>query len=113
MNSLLSGPLDRRITIERATVSRDAMNEQVTTWSPLATVWASAAPVRDGERFADGEVRSLITMRFQVRWSSTLSGLDERDRVIFDGRTYDIHGVKEIGRRVGLEISAAARSERT
>lgn len=112
MTSLAAGSLDRRIVIERATLIRDAMNEQVETWTPLATVWASATPVRDGERFADGEVRSLITMRFQVRWSNAVANLDERDRLRFDGRTYDIHGVKEIGRRVGLEISAAARSER-
>lgn len=113
MTGLDAGALDRRIVIQRATVTRDAMNEQVQTWATLGAVWASATPVRDGERFADGEVRSLITMRFQVRWSQRIASLDERDRIVFDGRTYDIHGVKEIGRRVGLEISAAARSERT
>ena len=113
MTGLDAGTLDRRVVIQRATITRDAMGEQVETWGALATVWASATPVRDGERFADGEVRSLITMRFQVRWSPQVASLDERDRLLFDGRTYDIHGVKETGRRVGLEISAAARSERT
>lgn len=29
----------------------------------------------------------------------------------FDGRTFDIVGIKEIGRREGIEITAAARAE--
>lgn len=112
MTGLNSGDLDREIVIERATLVTDAMNEQVPAWSTLAERWASAVPVKDGERFQAGEVQSLITMRFQIRWSPETADLDERDRVTFGGRVYDIHGVKEIGRREGQEISAAARGER-
>ena len=106
-----AGSLDRRITIERATESRDAFNSIVKAWATLTTVWASKQETRDTERVASQEVGAEITTRFQIRWSSTVSDVNPKDRVIFDGRTYDIVGVKEIGRREGLELSASARSD--
>lgn len=108
-----AGKLDRRIVLQRATVATDAFNQPVQTWGTLATVWASAKPISDGERARAGEVFSSLSMRFQIRYSSTVANLDTRDRVVFDSRTYDIVAVKEIGRREGLEITAAARAERT
>lgn len=106
-----AGDLDRRIVILRAATTRDAMNEAVPTWSALATVWASVTPVGDGERLRAGQVLASRMVRFVVRYSSVTATVDPRDRVQFDGRVYDINGVKEIGRRVGLEITATARAE--
>ncbi len=40
-----------------------------------------------------------------------MSDIDPKDRVRFEGRVYDIVGVKEIGRREGLEITAVARPD--
>lgn len=108
-----AGKFDRRIAVQRASKAADAFNEQIETWATLTTVWASAIPISDGERARAGEVFSSINMRFQIRYSTTVAALDTRDRIVFDGRTYDIAGVKELGRRRGLEITAAARAERT
>ncbi|MBM3545281.1 MAG: head-tail adaptor protein [Alphaproteobacteria bacterium] len=109
--ALQAGDLDRRITIERCTEMRDAFNNPVKTWGPLATVWASRADVSDSERSAAQEIGAEITTRFRIRWSRALSDVDPRDRVRFDGRLYGIAAVKEIGRREGLEITASARSD--
>ncbi len=106
-----AGKLDRRVTIERATMADDGFG-QTPTWAELATVWASRRDVSDAERFASGEVSAQITTRFRIRWSSVVAGIDPRDRLICEGRTYDIAAVKEIGRREGLEITAAARADR-
>jgi len=108
-----AGQLDRRITIERSTVTRNALNEEVRTWAPVATVWASKSDVRDEERWAAHEVAAEVTTRFRVRWQPALADLSPEDRVIYEGREYSINAVKEIGRREGLEITAAARTERT
>ena len=91
--------------LQRATVATDAFNQPVSTWGTLATVWASATPVSNGERARAGEVFSSMSMRFQIRYSSTVANLDTRDWVLFDGRTYDLIAVKEIGRREGLELT--------
>jgi SPP1 family predicted phage head-tail adaptor len=103
-----AGKLDRRITVERATTTTDAYGGEVATWVPLGTVWAAVEPISDGERFRAAEVAAQVTTRFRIRWGL---GVTVEDRVVYDGRTYGIVGVKEIGRREGQEITAAARAE--
>ena len=107
-----AGKLDRRITLQRATLTTDAYNAIVETFAPLSTVWAQAVPVSDGEKMRAGEVYSNLSMRFTIRWSTVVATLDTKDRVLFDGRLFDILGIKEIGRHEGLEITAATRGER-
>jgi SPP1 family predicted phage head-tail adaptor len=105
------GRLDRRITIERATTAANDFNEPVQTWATLTEVWAHAAPVMDAEKVRAGETLALKSYRFTIRYSAIVADVDPRDRLTFDGRTFDIAGVKEIGRRQGLEITATARAE--
>ncbi|MCM2506068.1 phage head closure protein [Aureimonas altamirensis] len=102
---------DRRISIQRFNETTNAFNEVVKTWGTLATVWASKEDIKDGERFAAGQVSASITTRFQIRYSQTVSSVSPLDRVEFENRVYEIVGVKEIGRREGLEITAAARAD--
>lgn len=106
-----AGKLDRRITIERATESRDEFNNVVLVWSALAVVWAEKAEIRDSERVAAQEVGAEVTTRFRIRYSSVVADVNPKDRIAFGGRIYDIVGVKEIGRKEGLEITAAARAD--
>lgn len=108
---LAAGKLDRKITIQRFTQTRDEMNEPVPAWATLATRWASYEPVRDGEKFRAGETAANISARFVIRHSSNVADLNPKDRVQFDGKTYDILNVKEIGRREGIEITCAARGD--
>lgn len=107
-----SEALDRLITLQRASVTQDpGTGENVETWATLATVCAGKRDVSDAERVASAEVQATITTRFVIRWDSAWSDLNPKDRVVYDGRTYDIAAVKEIGRCEGLELSAAARSD--
>jgi SPP1 family predicted phage head-tail adaptor len=103
---------DRTITLERFTFTTDeGSGEQVLTWSTLATVQASKKDVSDSERVASAEVAAEIGTRFQIRWDSSVADLNPKDRLVYDGRTYEIVAVKELGRRDGLEISANARAD--
>ncbi len=106
-----AGSLDRRITILRASVSRNSFNEELPTWNPMATVWAGAVPVSDGERQRAGETLATSKYRFTVRHSAMVATVDPRDRIKFGDRLFDVNGVKEIGRREGYEITATARAE--
>jgi len=105
------GDLDRRIQLQRYGQTVDADNQPAIGYSPIATVWASVTPVSDGERVRASEVGATISMRFQVWYSSTVADLNPKDRVIYNGKNFDIVGVKELGRREGLEISAAAPAD--
>lgn len=102
--------LDRRVTIERAASSDDGFG-QVETWSPLATVWASKRDISDAERIRAGSISAEITTRFRVRWWAVTATVTPKDRLVHEGRVYDIFSVKEIGRREGVEITGAARAD--
>lgn len=106
-----SGKLDRRITLMQYGITYNGDNEPVEGFTPLATVWASATPVSDGEKVRAAEVGATISMRFQVRYSSAIAVLNPKDCLVYGTKVHDIFGVKELGRRDGLEISAAAPAD--
>lgn len=102
--------LDRQIEIQRAIFARDSFNNAVpTSWNSFAKVRAKKLNVSDGERIAAQEVGADITLRFQIRWNSKVATINAKDRIVFEGKTYGILGVKELGRRVGREITATTR----
>lgn len=108
---IAAGNLDRRITLERATESRDAFNDVTLTWSPLATVWASWRPATANERIAAQEVGGEADDVFEIRWSRMAATINPKDRLIYGGRVHEIVGATEIGRREGIRIKAKARTD--
>lgn len=107
-----AGELDRRVQFRRAALVDEGsgMAEQwVDYGSPR---WASRTDISDGERWRAGEVQAHVTTRFVIRWSTFAAGLTAKDRLVCEGREYDISGIKEVGsRRTFLEITAAARAD--
>lgn len=109
---MFAGKRNRRIVIQRATTTQDAgSGENVETWATLATEFAEMMPLSDSERLKAAEISAEISVRFRLAWKSSLSTVNPKDRLTFDGRTFDIWGVKEIGFREGIEISANARAD--
>lgn len=109
---MIAGPLDRRIVIERwDDTGTDAFGETVVRWLHVATVWANVEDIRDSERYRAQQVGSDVTTRFRVRWRFSIEQLNPKDRIIAGGRHFNVTAVKQIGRREGLEITAAARSD--
>jgi head-tail adaptor len=112
---IAAGDLDRRIRIERLTLgARDEFNAfEPEEWFILAERRASRQDLSDRERVASQEAGSEISTRFQIRWSRAVADINPKDRVVTlpDLRIFGIVGVKEVGFREGLEISAVARSD--
>jgi len=108
---VIAGPLDRRITIERWGATTNEFGEDIVEWLHVATVWAAAEDIRDSERYRAQQVGSDVTTRFRVRWRYSIEQLNPKDRLHYGGRTYNIVATKAIGRREGIEITAAARSD--
>lgn len=103
--------LDRVVTLERVTITRDEFGEGVETWETLAQRKASRLDVSDGEAMRAAEVGSQLATRFVVRYSGELANLNARDRLTHEGEIYNIVGVKEKTRRRWIEISAVRRSD--
>ena len=107
-----AGRRNRLIRIERAELgSADGFNNRAVQWVLFSKQWAEKFDVSDRERVAASEVGAEITTRFRIEWSENLSGVNPKDRVVHQGRIYDIAGVKELGTRQGLEITANARAD--
>lgn len=104
-----AGKLDRRITIERFEGAPNELGEIVDPdWRPLMTIWAGRKDVSDGEKFAAGGISGFLAARFVVRYSSQTVDIRYSDRLLHDGREWNIVGIKEAreGRRQFIEITA-------
>lgn len=109
-----AGQLDRRITVERYSVTTNDLNEEVKAWPPgggstVGTFWARRRDVSDGERRTEGQLGSWLESRFTLRWSTEAATITAKDRIVHDGATWSIVGApKEIpeGRRQWIEITA-------
>lgn len=106
-----AGNYDRRITIRRS-AKVNVGGAPTITWSDLAvSIPASAIPISDGERARAGQIQAGNSMRFRFWWAPELSDVNGKDLIVFDGVTFDISHVKEIGRRKEIEVTAASRAD--
>lgn len=106
-----AGNLDRRITIQRKSVTQSDSGDEVVTWVDGATVWAEKINVRGQERFAAQQIVGHSVLTFKIRWSETVKELTSEHRILFDGRYYDITDVREPKRREEIEFDCYAPSE--
>ncbi|MCJ8139511.1 head-tail adaptor protein [Falsirhodobacter halotolerans] len=108
-----AGALDRRIQILRSDRVDDGYAEVETDWAPVGyPLWASRTDVSDGEKMQSQTKLSERMARFVVRSTSFTRTIASTDRLICEGLTFYILGVKELDRRASLEITASARSDR-
>jgi SPP1 family predicted phage head-tail adaptor len=102
--NIKAGSLDRRVTFYEQRSTKDEFGGFVSRLYPIATVWAAvtsmAGRLLDGEsqqRTAEADTR--ITARYR-------GDITQRSIVAYQGESYDLVNVAEIGRREGLEILA-------
>jgi SPP1 family predicted phage head-tail adaptor len=106
-----AGRMDRRLVIQRATTSRNDLNEPIESWANLATVYANRRDASAGEAYKAQEVGAELTCRFTVRYSSVLAAVTPTDRILYAGRLYNITGLRETKRNRWIEIDAVARAD--
>ena len=106
-----SGGLNRRATLQRATVTFDSFGGEVETWGTLASVWVNRRDASAGESYKAQEVGSQISTRFTIRYSSDVASLNPRDRLQYAGQVYQITGVRETKRNRLLEVDCVARPD--
>lgn len=98
-----AGKLDRYLEVERVTETKDADNSTVSTWSHHLYLWGERRGLSMSERLQAGQVNANISARYFTRY---IEDLTEEDRIVDtkESKTYQILGIREIGRRAGLEI---------
>lgn len=107
-----AGKLDRRVQFLRADRIDDGYQERPGDFvAHGGPVWAARQFVRDAERYAASTVGVDAVARFTVRYSTFTAQITHMDRLVCEGRTYGIVGIKELGRRVGIEFTASGVRE--
>lgn len=100
-----AGKLDRKIDIERATVTVDAHGVPQEAWATVATLRAQLVQASTEEFIRQYGASSENLIVFRTRF---LEGVTVADRIAYAGQTFDIKEAKEIGRRRGLELRCVA-----
>jgi len=106
-----AGELNRSIVIQAATVAQNDFGEDVETWIKIhtdTTLPAKFMPQRGDERFTAQQVVDKAVAVFKIRWRDDVT---VENRIVYDGHDWDIHDVRPLGNREGLEIDASARAE--
>lgn len=100
-----AGKLDRIITIERPTSTVDDFGAVTEIWETITGVRAQLIEASTEEFMRGFGASSESVTVFRVRY---MGGVTLADRVIYDGRAFDLKEVKELGRRAGLELRCTA-----
>jgi SPP1 family predicted phage head-tail adaptor len=90
------------VTVEQPQEAAGPYGEAQTSWSPLATVWASVEPVTGREFFAAAQVQTEVTHRVRMRY---LAGVTPKHRIRHGDRLLDVRLVRNLEERnVELEL---------
>jgi hypothetical protein len=104
-----AGALDRRISILR---QGPAVDDGYTTlpgeFGLLANRSASWRPASRTEQFENAGIEAKSGGSFWIRSDITTRQVVETDKLVYTGRIYEILGIREIGRREGLELIVVA-----
>ena len=87
-----AGKLRHRITIQELSITKDpdGYNEDIENWVDFKKVWAEIEPLKGKEYWAAKQVVGEVTGRMKIRY---LEGVNEKMRVIYGSKTYDIEAV--------------------
>jgi len=91
-----AGPLRHRVQIQSAVRVRTASGGYTESWSTDRTTWASVEPISGREFFAEQRVQGEVTHRIRMRHSP---GLTTRNRIRFDGRSFNLLAVLDAAER--------------
>ncbi|QUS40579.1 hypothetical protein RPMA_18345 [Tardiphaga alba] len=125
-----AGSLDRRISIQRKSLTQSPSGEPLEAWSNVALRRAASMwPVRGDERFSSPEKVAGEQIEFRIRYSSDVAVLTPLDRIIHPALSeaealdpghvipersiHDVLAVHEINRREGLKIITSRRADVT
>ena len=85
--------LRQRISIEQLARTPDGQGGFTESWSEFASVWAAIEPASASERYFAQRIESNISHKITIRW---LDNVKSEMRIIFEGRIFQIHGVRRI-----------------
>jgi len=100
-----AGKLEKTITIERVTTTVDDYGTPIEGWATFATVRTQVIQSSTEEFMKGWGASTEAATVFRIRH---LDGITPADRVLYQGRAFDLKEIKELGRREGLDLRCVA-----
>lgn len=94
-----AGKRNQKISFQRAVITRDIYNAEISTWEHLAAAWSEILWGTGQERREASQERASKTATFICLWSPTLNGVSATDRIIHSTGEYDITDVSPMSNR--------------
>ena len=85
--------------------NQDALGQEIEAWGLWKSAWARKIEARGSERESNQRESGQQPVTFRVRYRSDIL---VADRIVCEGRAYDIKGKAEIGRRAMLDLFCTA-----
>jgi SPP1 family predicted phage head-tail adaptor len=91
-----AGKLTKRVRLEAEVRFTDEGGGASTGWALVAEVFAAVVPLQGAERVVAMQLAANLTHRVEIRYRS---GMDERMRVVYEGRVFGIAAVLDLDER--------------
>jgi len=101
------GDLYNKIQIQSPPTGKDTGGELSGSWSHVCSPWASVKHVSSAETKDEGTEAVADTLNFTIRYRS---GISSEMRILYDGKIWQITGIKPIGRDEYLEIATVHKT---
>lgn len=85
---------NRLITIEKRTISKDEMNQEIESWEHFADIWVEVNSLYGKEYYSAKTVNEENTLVFKCRYNDLFKLINTIDyRIIFDHTVLDIEHI--------------------
>ena len=103
------GKLDRRITLEVLSTSKDEYNQDIESWSTFRLVWAEIKDGSGNEQVIADQPTAVRITEMTIRY---IAGVNEMNtRVKFGGQIYNIVGIQRPDRNRTLILRTSLSDE--
>ena len=101
MTAISAGTLNKRITIQQQISSVDSYGQPVSTWTDVATVWASIEPSVGRELMAAQAVSLDQPTTIVIRWQPLFASPKAvaAMRVVYNSRIFNLHSIQNESER--------------
>lgn len=102
-----TGRLDRKAQrLAWTSSARDSLNQPVVTYPATGPAFAvQQLDQRPIEAWKAGQSAAQLETAFRARWTPDVAAISPKDRLLVDGRTYEVIGTAEPRRRAEVILS--------
>ena len=107
---MVIGRLDRKISLQSATMTKNAIGESVKTWTEVASIWGTMTypkGLTSDEKLEQGRETAVVPVEWWIRYRT---GVNEAMRILYKGDYYYITRVNYPDRNRSLKLVCEKRT---